>query len=144
VSQAIFDEQCQRGEATNICFIAFLPDILDSGAKGRNKYVDSLKGASKRTRGFAFEFLWTQGGEQRKFEDAFNMSFGYPKLVAIHAEKKAFAVMVGAFDENNIVRFVNQLKSGKVNTKALPGDVPAIKTRAPWDGKDGTPPSEDL
>ena len=38
--QAVFDARCT---STSICFIAFLPPILDTQAEGRNRYLAMLR-----------------------------------------------------------------------------------------------------
>jgi protein disulfide-isomerase A6 len=50
--QAVMDVEClgtndpglEKAQPAQLCFIAFLPDILDSKAEGRNAYIDALKG----------------------------------------------------------------------------------------------------
>jgi len=42
VDQHIFEKECvgdEEGPAKKLCFLAFLPDILDSKAAGRNAYI---------------------------------------------------------------------------------------------------------
>lgn len=49
--QAVFDEQCQSGGgAKRICFVAFLPNILDTGAAGRNEHIELIKTVAARQR----------------------------------------------------------------------------------------------
>lgn len=43
--QDVMEEQC--GPAA-ICFVAFLPDILDSKAEGRNKYIQQLLSVAEK------------------------------------------------------------------------------------------------
>jgi protein disulfide-isomerase A6 len=37
------DPGLEKAQPAQLCFIAFLPDILDSKAVGRNGYIDALK-----------------------------------------------------------------------------------------------------
>ena len=42
VDQHIFEKECigdGEARAKKLCFLAFLPDILDSKAQGRNAYI---------------------------------------------------------------------------------------------------------
>ncbi len=42
VDQHVFEKECtgdEEGPAKKLCFLAFLPDILDSKAAGRNAYI---------------------------------------------------------------------------------------------------------
>ena len=66
----------------------FLPNIADSSAKERNKYLDILKNGSKSSRGKPIYFLWSQGGDQFDFEEQMHLSFGYPAVVALNYNKK--------------------------------------------------------
>jgi protein disulfide-isomerase A6 len=51
IDQAVLDVEClgmhdpglEKAQPAQLCFIAFLPDILDSKAEGRNGYIDALK-----------------------------------------------------------------------------------------------------
>lgn len=51
IDQAVMDVEClgmtdpglEKEDPAQLCFIAFLPDILDSKAEGRNGYIDALK-----------------------------------------------------------------------------------------------------
>ncbi len=37
-----------QSKPRQLCFFAFLPDILDTGAKGRNGYITILKDLAKK------------------------------------------------------------------------------------------------
>ena len=52
-----------------ICVVAALPHILDSGASGRNKYRDLIANVSKSFRGSSFRFLWMEGTSQPALEE---------------------------------------------------------------------------
>lgn len=55
VDQAVMDVEClgmndpglEKEDPAQLCFIAFLPDVLDSKADGRNGYIDALKALAK-------------------------------------------------------------------------------------------------
>lgn len=52
IDQAVLDVEClgmhdpglEKAQPAQLCFMAFLPDILDSKAEGRNEYINALKG----------------------------------------------------------------------------------------------------
>ncbi|RHY55903.1 hypothetical protein DYB26_000147 [Aphanomyces astaci] len=119
----------------SICVVALLPHIIDSGAKGRTDYLSQVEGAAKLVRGKPFRFSWVQGGDQSKLEHAFDLSFGYPAVVAISLDKQRYSVMRAAFDSKSIATFLEGIFSGKEAT--YPYDkLPAIQSVVPWDGKD--------
>ena len=43
-SQEVLDQCSER----QLCFISFLPHILDSMAEGRNNYIEILKGVAEK------------------------------------------------------------------------------------------------
>lgn len=51
-----------------LCFIAFLPDILDSKAAGRNGYISVLKQLAEKYKGSSFSYLWASAGQQAALE----------------------------------------------------------------------------
>lgn len=69
VSHEIFDDYCTN--FNGICFIAFLPDVRDSGEEKRQKYIEELKELRENMRGQPFTFLWVQGGKNFDFEERF-------------------------------------------------------------------------
>ncbi|ETW06795.1 protein disulfide-isomerase domain [Aphanomyces invadans] len=119
----------------SICVVAVLPHIFDSGAKGRTDYLSQVEGAAKLVRGKPFRFSWVQGGDQNKLEQAFDLTFGYPAVVAISLDKQRYSVMRAAFDSKSIATFLEDIFSGKQSTYPY-DNLPAIHTVTPWDGKD--------
>lgn len=41
-----------------ICFVAFLPDILDSKAEGRNKYLNLLLSVAEKFKKSPYRSVW--------------------------------------------------------------------------------------
>jgi len=129
-------------DTSKLCIIAFLPHILDDGAKGRQATLDMLlkayKGSARKS---FFKFLWAEGGKQQKLEEAFNMPFGYPSVAAFSYDKKRAVTHRGTFDESGIKEFMSGITTGRLKTR--PFEKAKIYSEEPWDGKDGTPPVED-
>lgn len=132
----VLDESCQGHN--RICVLAALPHILDSGAAGRNKYRDTLASMAKSFRGSAYHFLWFEGGSQSDLEQALEMTFGYPALVALSLDRQAYAVLHGSFNEKAITSFLYSIATGRQQTIKL-SKIPEVMTVEPWDGQDGTP-----
>ncbi|KAL0362147.1 UNVERIFIED_CONTAM: protein disulfide isomerase-like 2-3 [Sesamum calycinum] len=121
-STDVMEEKC--GPAA-ICFIAFLPDILDSKAEGRNNY------------------LWVAAGKQPDLEKHVGVGgYGYPALVALNLKKKAYAPLKSAFERDHIIEFVKEAGRGGKGNLPLEGSPEILKTE-PWDGKDGQIIEED-
>jgi len=130
--QRAFDDACG---GKRICVLAALPHILDSGKAGREEYLERLVQVAKKVRGKPFSFFWFEGTAQPAAEEAYGLTFGFPALVAVSAEKGAYAVQRGAFSADGIVSFLNGILSGSQKTTAL-SSLPKIVKVTPWDGED--------
>ncbi|KAG1327075.1 protein disulfide isomerase-like 2-3 [Cocos nucifera] len=118
----VMEEKCA---SSAICFVAFLPDILDSKAEGRNNYV------------------WAAAGKQPDLEKHVGVGgYGYPALVALNVKKGIYAPLRSAFQHDQIIEFVKEAgRGGKGN---LPLEkTPSVIQTEPWDGKDGEIIEED-
>ena len=141
-SLSILEDECQG--SNHICVMAALPHILDTGADGRNKYRDLLAGVAKSFKGVgAFSFLWFEGGSQPGLEKTFDLTFGFPALVAFSIDRKAFAVLHGSFSEKQISAFLHGITTGRQKTIQI-DSIPEISSVEPWDGKDGAPIEEEF
>ena len=123
-----------------LCAVAFLPHILDSGAAGREAYLDTLKAVAKKHRQL-WTFLWSEVGEQEALEASLGGLAGVPTLAAISGDKGRFALMRDAFDAKHAAAFVGGVLRG--STKTQPASFGAIATVDEWDGKDGELPEEE-
>ena len=128
----VFDEHCG---GKRICIVSFLPHILDSGADGRNRYLETLKSVVKSKAKLGFRFLWTASGSQPKLEKAMGLEFGFPAVVAVNQEKALFSLHTGAFSSRGIGGFCEGLMSGRAKTAPL--SALEVVSAEPWDGKDG-------
>lgn len=134
LDQDSFDKGCSSKQ---ICVVAFLPSIFDSGAAGRNKEIEAFQNAATAYRKRPFGWLWAEAGEQDKLEAAVEVGgFGYPALVAINHKKEKFSVLKGSFSEEGIKSFMGSLVVGRQRTVPL-STVAEINTVDPWDGEDG-------
>lgn len=140
-SQKVFEEHC-RSEKNKLCVLVALPHILDSGAAGRNKYRDVLASVAKGVRGSAFDFVWFEGASQPALEEALELTFGYPAIVALSVEKQAYTVHRGSFSEKAISGFLSSITSGRQRSTILPNMFDIVTVEA-WDGKDGAPIEEE-
>ncbi|GMN27951.1 hypothetical protein TIFTF001_001871 [Ficus carica] len=124
----VLEEKC--GSAV-ICFVAFLPDILDSKAEGRNKYIQQLF------------YVWAAAGKQPDLEQHVGVGgYGYPALVALNVKKSVYAPLKSAFELEHIIEFVREVGLGGKGNLPLESAPTIVKTE-PWDGKDGEIIEED-
>jgi len=140
VGQDVMESQC--GSAA-ICFVSFLPDILDSKAEGRNKYLTTLRNVAEKYKRSAYRYVWAAAGKQQELENAVGVGgFGYPAMVALNVKKAVYAPLRGSFEQDSVMKFVAEAgKGGKGNVPLQ--SVPTASTTEPWDGKDGELVEED-
>jgi protein disulfide-isomerase A6 len=132
--QGLLEESC-RG-ANHLCVLAALPHILDSGAAGRQAYIQSLSKVAKTHRK-NFSFLWFEAGSgQTDLEEALGLTFGFPALVAVSLDRQALAVLHGAFRDTNIQTFLFGITTGRQAVLPLTAAL-SVATTTPWDGQDG-------
>lgn len=73
--------------------MAVLPHILDTGAAGRNSYLEVLLKLADKYKKKMWGWLWTEAGAQSELENALGIGgFGYPAMAAINARKMKFAL----------------------------------------------------
>ena len=144
-SPKAYDETCSSGK---ICVIMFIPHILDSGAKGRNAYLDTLAEVTKEFRGKPMSFAWCEGGAQAELEGALDVSQSYPTISVMSVEKKIYSTLKLSWSVKNIKSFLNGVLSGSEKTQKLAA-MPKAGSYKAWDGKDAKveieePPLDDI
>lgn len=128
-----------------LCIVAVLPHILDTGASGRNDYLDVMKAMGNKYKKKFWGWLWTEAGAQAELEDSLGIGgFGYPAMAAINARKMKYALLKGSFSEQGINEFLRELSVGRGSTSLVKGAAfPKINNVDPWDGRDGQLPVEE-
>ncbi|KAI1895127.1 hypothetical protein AGOR_G00103100 [Albula goreensis] len=132
-------------EDYQLCIISVLPHILDTGASGRNAYLEVMMKMAEKYKKKMWGWLWTEAGAQMELESALGIGgFGYPAMAAINARKMKFALLRGSFSETGIHEFLRDLSVGRGSTATVGGGaLPKIYAVEAWDGKDGELPVED-
>lgn len=138
---SVFEESC--GQSGKICVILFVPHILDSGATTRNSYLEVLGNVAKSFRGKPITFLWSEAGAQSELEVSLGLSFNFPTITVMSAEKKIFAVQKLSWSLKNINSFLNNVLSGSEKLSQMPS-IPQITKAKAWDGKDGEIIQDDI
>ena len=135
MTQVLSEEDLKANCDRNVCILAFLPHIFDSSAVERNKYLDTLGQASKKSRGKPVKFLWVQGGDFYKLEQLLGLGSGYPAVAGISLAKSRHALMRSAFKGDEVETFVRKLLAGQVPLDEYK-QLPAMKKVEAWDGND--------
>jgi len=141
LGDAEFREHCEH----RTCVLAFLPHILDGGAKVRNEHLKAIDTVFKKSKseGTPAGFMWLQGGDQFDIEEKLSLSFGFPAVIAINLKKERYGVHRGTLDTTSLAEFLKSMMIGKVPLHPLPKNLPKFSKTDPWDGKDGEMPKED-
>jgi len=145
VEQLLNDDEFRGHCEHRTCVLAFLPHILDSGAKQRKEEIQTLDKVFKKAKadGHPVGFMWLQGGDQFEVEEKLSLQFGFPAVIAINIKKERFGVHRGTFDKEQLSGFLSAMMIGRVPLQPIPKGLKWGKSD-PWDGKDGQAPSEDL
>eukprot|EP01018_Ginkgo_biloba_P003409 Gb_35388 [translate_table: standard] len=139
-SPDVMDSKCSSAA---ICFVAFLPDILDTKAAGRNKYLEVLLSVAEKFKRNSYGYVWAAAGKQPALEKAVGVGgYGYPALVALNIKKGVYAPLRSAFEMEHVVEFVKDAGRGGKGNLPLQS-VPVLEKIEPWDGKDGEILEED-
>ncbi|XP_061668622.1 protein disulfide-isomerase A6 [Syngnathoides biaculeatus] len=132
-------------EDSQLCIIGILPHILDTGAAGRNNYLEVMIKMADKYKKKMWGWLWAEAGSQMELEASLGIGgFGYPAMAAINTRKMKFALLKGSFSDTGIHEFLRELSVGRGSTASLAGGaMPKIHSVEPWDGKDGQLPAEE-
>jgi protein disulfide-isomerase A6 len=138
IAQLTSDEELKETcGGVSLCVIAFLPNILDSGAEGRNGEIADLKRLSGMLKKVKMAYLWAEGYQHPQLEQALEVGgTGYPALVLYNQKKGRFVPFSGSYSVDNIKLFVDRVMKGRERTLAV-SSMPTIDTVPAWDGKDG-------
>ncbi|XP_009606235.1 protein disulfide isomerase-like 2-3 [Nicotiana tomentosiformis] len=136
----VMEEKCNSAA---ICFVSFLPDILDSKAEGRNKYLEMLLSVAEKFKRNPYSYVWVAAGKQPDLEKHVGVGgYGYPAMVALNVKKGVYAPLKSAFQRQPIIDFVKEAGLGGKGNLPLAATPSIVKTEA-WDGKDGEIIEED-
>jgi protein disulfide-isomerase A6 len=138
-SSVVFDKACEGSDAASqLCFLAFLPDILDTQAAGRNRYISVLKLTSEKFKDRPFSYIWAAAGKQADLEAKFGIGgFGYPALVAYSPKRGVYVPMREALEEGHMQEFVQSIRTGTRGGAPVQDVLSTVQSSEAWDGKDG-------
>jgi len=140
-SNSVLAQNC---EEKPLCVIAVLGDILETGASGRNDYLEMLTRLGEKYKNKQWGWVWTAANLHSNLEQALGMGgFGYPALAVANIKKKVYVQHTGSFAEDGISDLLRSIAVGRGRTTTLPNGLPQISDVAAWDGKDGVMPVEE-
>uniref|UniRef100_A0ABM0MCV6 protein disulfide-isomerase n=1 Tax=Saccoglossus kowalevskii TaxID=10224 RepID=A0ABM0MCV6_SACKO len=132
-------------EGHQLCVISILPHILDTGAVGRNKYLNLLLDMADKYKKKQWGWVWAEAGSQFDVEESLGIGgFGYPAMAALNSRKMKYALLRGSFSEDGLNEFLRELSYGRGSTAPVKGaKLPKVAKIEAWDGKDGQMPVEE-
>lgn len=139
VSELLGAEQLSETCSSNkpVCIVAILPDLLDCNAQCRNNYLSIIGDVAKKFRRQGWGWLWTQENAYSSLENTLNLGGSYfPIMAAVNVKKQVFARLKRPFTVDGLSEFLSEVAYGRGSTEPMRGELPAIETRAAWDGKD--------
>ena len=139
VDSTVFEQACEGSEsASQLCMLAFLPDILDTQASGRNAYIKVLKASAEKFKDRPFSYLWAAAGKQPGLEDKFEVGgYGYPALVAYSPKRGVYVPMREALEKQHLQDFIQGIRSGARGGVPVQFVLSAVQSSEAWDGRDG-------
>uniref|UniRef100_A0A4W3I6W3 Protein disulfide isomerase family A, member 6 n=1 Tax=Callorhinchus milii TaxID=7868 RepID=A0A4W3I6W3_CALMI len=141
LNENIFKATC---EDQLLCIISVLPDILDTGASGRNRYLNLMMKMADKYKKNQWGWLWTEPGAQPELEQSLGIGgFGYPAMAAMNAKKTKYVLLKDSFSDQGIDNFLRKLAIGRIIATPINGIFPKMNTVELWDGKDGELPVKD-
>jgi protein disulfide-isomerase A6 len=132
-SMAILRKYCSG--YNHVCVIGALPPLVETGVKGRRKYVAVLERMQTVFRKSTYSFLWFEAGTQPALEKAMHLEYGFPALSTFALDRTAYATMRGSFSDKGISKYLHSVESGIIGVQPILKmfDVATIE---PWDGLD--------
>ena len=137
------DTLTQQCDGKTLCVVFVIPHVIDTGAAGRNKLIESFVSVATKLRSRGVAFGWIVGGDHTRFEEGFGIYATYPTFIAFNPKNLRAAVHRGTFTEDAIVAGIKKILDGKTalsELKALPKMSKGVEL---WDGKDYTAPADD-
>jgi protein disulfide-isomerase A6 len=121
-----------------LCLVAFLPHILDSGVAGRNAFLETLAQVAAAYKERPFSWFWAEGGAQTGLEANVGVGgYGFPAFVAYSPSKQKYASLRSAFGGTALREFLDGVRTGRERVVELEGELATLEERAPWDGSEG-------
>jgi protein disulfide-isomerase A6 len=130
-------------EAKTMAVVFVVPHVLDTGAAGRNKLIESFVSIAGKLRSRGVSFGWIVGGDHSKFEEGFGVYSTYPTFIAFNPKNLRYAVHRGTFSEDALLDSLKKILNGKTGLTQLSA-LPSLSSGVElWDGKDYVAPEED-
>jgi len=106
-SEEVWKEYC-IGLERPLCVIVFLPNILDSSQEERAVQLQMVKETINNFRDKPISFMWAQANDHPEVEEQFSLQSGFPAVLLISPNKRAYSIMKSSFTEENFENFIKE------------------------------------
>lgn len=107
----ILENSCLKSTGNTVCVIAITgdedkQDTLDT--------LNALKDKVSPQQSLDFEYGWIHADHSRHIINTLQLSEDYPSIFILHPSKHLFRNYIGSWSEGNLVKWLNQIGSGRV------------------------------
>ena len=123
--------------------MAFLPNILDDTAAGRNDRLGLIRDLIETYKRKQWGWLWTEAVAHEKLDSSLGVS-SYPAMVVVNPRKNVSVKMTTGFHKEGVDAFMRNVAYGKTAGSVVSSfdSFPELTAVQEWDGKDGVVPEE--
>ncbi|KAL7324829.1 hypothetical protein PS15p_209966 [Mucor circinelloides] len=115
----ILEEKCLKLTGNSVCVIAI------TGDEDKQETLDTLNAlkdkVSSSQQNLDFEYGWIHGDQSKDILNTLQLSEDFPSIFILHPSKNLFRNYVGSWSEENLVKWLNQIGSGRVQAWSYNG-----------------------
>ncbi|KAK4512730.1 uncharacterized protein ATC70_003436 [Mucor velutinosus] len=115
----VLEEQCLKLTGNSVCVIAITGD---EDKQDTLETLNALKDkVSPSQQNLNFEYGWIHANQSKEIINTLQLSEDYPSIFIVHPSKNLFRNYVGSWSEDNLVKWLNQIGSGRVQAWSYNG-----------------------
>ncbi|KAL9541070.1 hypothetical protein PS6_010476 [Mucor atramentarius] len=115
----ILEEKCLKLTGNSVCVIAI------TGDEDKQETLDTLNAlkdkVSSSQQNLDFEYGWIHGDQSKDILNTLQLSEDFPSIFILHPSKNLFRNYVGSWSEENLIKWLNQIGSGRVQAWSYNG-----------------------
>ncbi|CEP12011.1 hypothetical protein [Parasitella parasitica] len=116
----ILENKCLKSTGNVVCVIAITGD---EDKKDTLDTLHALKDKTSTQQSLDFEYGWIHADQSHDIINTLQLSEDYPSIFILHPSKHLFRNYVGSWSEGNLVKWLNQIGSGRVQAWPYQGEL---------------------
>ncbi|GAN02072.1 thioredoxin domain containing protein [Mucor ambiguus] len=117
----VLEEQCLKLTGNSVCVIAITGD---EDKQDTLHTLNALKDkVSPSQQNLEFEYGWIHADRSKDIINTLQLSEDYPSIFIVHPSKLLFRNYIGSWSEENLVKWLNQIGSGRVQAWSYKGSL---------------------